>query len=153
MSAGAPPPSAIDPLGDVAVTVGPPRDDAKMARRERLQVLIHSKSFIAGAIIVGFWVLCAIFGKAVVLQDPFASSPLNSLTAPNADNWFGTDRLGRDVFSRVIVGSRDIMVIAPAAKTAAAKLGPAVYMPGLYRSAASMGRRGHGPPPLRFVRS
>jgi len=61
---------------------------------------------IAGAIIVGFWVLCAIFGRAVVLQDPFASSPLNSLTAPNADNWFGTDRLGRDVFSRVIVGAR-----------------------------------------------
>ena len=126
MSAGAPPPSAIDPLGDVAVTVGPPRDDAKMARRERLQVLIHSKSFIAGAIIVGFWVLCAIFGKAVVLQDPFASSPLNSLTAPNADNWFGTDRLGRDVFSRVIVGSRDIMVIAPAATLLGTILGTAL---------------------------
>ena len=103
MSAGAPPPSAIDPLGDVAVTVGPPRDDAKMARRERLQVLVHSKSFIAGAIIVGFWVLCAIFGELLVLQDPFASNPLNALTAPNADYWFGTDRLGP---RRVLAGHR-----------------------------------------------
>ena len=126
MSAGAPPPSAIDPLGDVAVTVGPPRDDAKMARRERLQVLVHSKSFIAGAIIVGFWVLCAIFGELVVLQDPLASNPLNALAAPSADNWFGTDRLGRDVFSRVIVGARDIMIIAPAATLLGTVLGTAL---------------------------
>ncbi len=126
MSAGAPPPSAIDPLGDVAVTVGPPRDDAKMARRERLQVLVRSKSFIAGNIIVGFWVLCAIFGELVVLQDPLASNPLNALTGPSADNWFGTDRLGRDVFSRVIVGSRDIMIIAPAATLLGTVLGTAL---------------------------
>jgi peptide/nickel transport system permease protein len=126
MSAGAPPPSAIDPLGDVAVAVGPPRDDASMARRERVRVLLHSKSFIAGAIIVGFFVLCAIIGRAVVLQDPFDSNPLNQLEGPNADNWFGTDRLGRDVFSRVIVGARDIMLIAPAATLLGTVLGTAL---------------------------
>jgi peptide/nickel transport system permease protein len=126
MSAGAPPPSALDPVGEVTAALGPPRDDARLARKERLQVLIHSKSFIAGAIIVGFWVLCAIFGKAVVLQDPFASNPLNALKGPSADNWFGTDRLGRDVFSRVIVGSRDILVIAPAATLLGTVLGTAL---------------------------
>jgi peptide/nickel transport system permease protein len=126
MSAGAPPPSAIDPLGDVAVAVGPPRDDASMARRERFRVLLRSKSFIAGAIIVGFFVLCAIFGRALVLQDPFASNPLNQLESPSADNWFGTDRLGRDVFSRVIVGARDIMLIAPAATLLGTILGTAL---------------------------
>jgi len=126
VSAGAPPPSAIDPLGDVAVAVGPPRDDATMARRERLRVLGHSKSFIAGAIIVGFFVLCAIIGRAVVLQDPFASDPLNQLQSPSASYWFGTDRLGRDVFSRVIVGARDIMVIAPAATLLGTVLGTAL---------------------------
>jgi peptide/nickel transport system permease protein len=126
MSAGAPPPSAIDQVGDVAVSVGPPRDDARLARRERVHVLLHSKSFIAGAIIVGFWVLCAIFGRMLVLQDPFASSPINGLQAPSADNWFGTDRLGRDVFSRVIVGSRDILVIAPAATLLGTVIGTAL---------------------------
>jgi peptide/nickel transport system permease protein len=126
VSAGAPPPSAIDPVGEVTVALGPPRDDARLARRERIAVLIRSKSFIAGAIIVGFWALCAIFGKAVVLQDPFASSPINGLKAPSADNWFGTDRLGRDVFSRVIVGARDIMVIAPAATLLGTVLGTAL---------------------------
>jgi peptide/nickel transport system permease protein len=126
VSAGAPPPSAIDPLGDVTVALGPPRDDARLARRERLRLLIRSKSFIAGAIIVGFWVLCAVLGRTLVLQDPFASSPINGLEAPNPDNWFGTDRLGRDVFSRVIVGSRDILVIAPAATLLGTVLGTAL---------------------------
>jgi peptide/nickel transport system permease protein len=115
MSAGATPPSALEPVEDLALKVGPPRDDASMARRERFSVLLHSKSFIAGAIIVGFFVFCAIFGSLVVLQDPYASDPLNQLQSPSANYWFGTDRLGRDVFSRVIVGARDIMIIAPAA--------------------------------------
>jgi peptide/nickel transport system permease protein len=136
VSAGAPPPSAIDPLGDVVVAVGPPRDDATMARRERVRVLLHSKSFIAGAIIVGFFVFCAIFGKLVVLQSPFASSPLHALESPSADSWFGTDRLGRDVFSRVIVGARDIMIIAPAATLLGTVLGTALgLVTGYFRGA------------------
>jgi peptide/nickel transport system permease protein len=136
VSAGAPPPPAIDPVGEVTVALGPPRDDARLARKERLRVLLHSKSFIVGAAIVGFWVLCAIFGKAVVLQDPFASSPINGLQAPSADNWFGTDRLGRDVFSRVIVGARDIMLIAPAATILGTVLGTALgLVTGYFRGA------------------
>ena len=126
MSAGATPPSALEPVEDLALKVGPPRDDASMARRERFSVLLHSKSFIAGAIIVGFFVFCAIFGSLVVLQDPYASDPLNQLQSPSANYWFGTDRLGRDVFSRVIVGSRDIMIIAPAATLLGTILGTAL---------------------------
>jgi peptide/nickel transport system permease protein len=126
VSAGATPPSTVGTVEEVAGALGPPRDDARLARKERLQVLLHSKSFIIGAIIVGFWVLCAIFGKSLVLQDPFASNPLNGLEAPSADNWFGTDRLGRDVFSRVIVGSRDILIIAPAATLLGTVLGTAL---------------------------
>ena len=126
MSAGATPPSALEPVEDLALKVGPPRDDASMARRERITVLLHSKSFIAGAIIVGFFVFCAIFGSLVVLQDPYASDPLNQLQSPSANYWFGIDRLGRDVFSRVIVGARDIMVIAPAATLLGTILGTAL---------------------------
>jgi peptide/nickel transport system permease protein len=136
MSAGATPPSALEPVEDLALKVGPPRDDASMARRERFRVLLRSKSFIAGAIIVAFFVFCAIFGRLVVLQDPFASNPLNQLEAPSADNWFGTDRLGRDVFSRVIVGARDIMLIAPAATLLGTILGTALgLITGYFRGA------------------
>jgi peptide/nickel transport system permease protein len=136
VSAGATPPSALEPVEDLALRVGPPRDDAKLARRERVQVLVHSKSFIAGAIIVGFWLVCAIFGELLVLQDPFASNPLNALQAPSSSYWFGTDRLGRDVFSRVIVGAREIMIIAPAATLLGTILGTALgLVTGYFRGA------------------
>jgi len=136
VSAGATPPSALEPVEDLALKVGPPRDDAKLARRERVQVLVHSKSFIAGAIIVGFWAICAIFGELLVLQDPFASNPLNALQSPSSSYWFGTDRLGRDVFSRVIVGAREIMIIAPAATLLGTILGTALgLVTGYFRGA------------------
>jgi peptide/nickel transport system permease protein len=44
-----------------------------------------------------------------------ADDLLGSLAPPSPEHWFGTDQLGRDVFSRVIVGSRDILTVAPLA--------------------------------------
>ncbi|WP_116135263.1 ABC transporter permease [Trinickia diaoshuihuensis] len=84
-------------------------------RFEALRALTRSPSFVIGAAIVLVWVVCAIFGPWLVRLDPFASDPLNSLLPPSRAHWFGTDQLGRDVFSRVIVGARDILTIAPLA--------------------------------------
>jgi peptide/nickel transport system permease protein len=116
--------------------VGAHRDEARVATRERLALLRRSKSFIAGSIIVGFWVLCAIFGELVVPEDPLASDPINDLVEPSADNWFGTDKLGRDVFSRVITGARDILIVAPLATILATVLGTALgLVTGYFRGA------------------
>jgi peptide/nickel transport system permease protein len=101
-------------------------EDARIATKERLALLRRSKSFIAGSIIVGFWVLCAIFGELVVPDDPLATDPINDLLKPSADHWFGTDKLGRDVFSRVITGARDILIVAPLATILATVLGTAL---------------------------
>lgn len=84
-------------------------------RFETLRALARSPSFIVGAAILAFWLGCALFGPLVVPLDPYASDPLNSLVPPDRAHWFGTDQLGRDVFSRVIVGARDILTIAPLA--------------------------------------
>ncbi|MGN6083296.1 ABC transporter permease [Trinickia sp.] len=84
-------------------------------RFEALRALARSPSFIVGAAIVLFWIGCAIAGPSIVPFDPYASDPLNSLAPPDRAHWFGTDQLGRDVFSRVIVGARDILTIAPLA--------------------------------------
>ncbi len=89
--------------------------EAASARRERLGELLRSPTFLIGLLVVGFWGFCAIFGESLVPLDPYADDLLNSLMEPSADNWFGTDQLGRDVFSRVIVGSRDILTVAPLA--------------------------------------
>jgi len=88
---------------------------ASSERRQRLRQILKSAAFLVGLVILVFWVCCAIFGPYVVPYDPYAADPLNSLLPPSADHWFGTEQLGRDVFSRVIVGSRDILTIAPLA--------------------------------------
>ncbi|SFI56264.1 MULTISPECIES: ABC transporter permease [unclassified Phyllobacterium] len=82
---------------------------------EVVAALGRSGSFITGLVIVVYWVLCALFGEYFTPHDPLADDIINALMPPSADNWFGTDQLGRDVFSRVIVGSRDILTVAPLA--------------------------------------
>ncbi len=121
-----------DPL---AITPLPERgDEGRAPRRERIGLMLRSKTFVAGALVLGFWVFCAIFGHAVAPKDPFASDPLNSLRAPSGGHWFGTDRLGRDVFSRVLAGSRDILVVAPLATLLGTALGTVLgLVTGYYR--------------------
>ena len=84
---------------------------ADVRRREFLNDLIRQKSFWVGVVILGFWVLAAIFGSLVV-KDPYAQNLLAINQAPSSAHWFGTDQLGRDMFARVITGSRDILIVA-----------------------------------------
>jgi peptide/nickel transport system permease protein len=72
-------------------------------------------SVIIGLLILAFWIACALFGARLVPYDPYAEDFLATLTPPDAVHWFGTDHLGRDVLSRIIVGSRDILLVAPLA--------------------------------------
>ena len=51
-------------------------------------------------------VVAAVFGPWLVPHDPLASNTTVALKPPSLRNWFGTDQLGRDVFSRVIVATR-----------------------------------------------
>ncbi len=88
--------------------------------------LLRSRSFLAGAAIVLLWVFCAAFGPAVVPYDPYADDLLNTLAAPSAAHWFGTDQIGRDIFSRVIVGARPILSVAPLATLLATAAGTAL---------------------------
>lgn len=50
-------------------------------------------------------VLVAIFSPFLTPNDPFASDLANALKAPSEAHWFGTDKLGRDVLSRIIYGT------------------------------------------------
>ncbi len=59
-------------------------------------------------------VIAAVFGPYLVPYDPLASNTLVALKPPSAQHWFGTDQIGRDVFSRVIVATRLDFFIAVA---------------------------------------
>jgi peptide/nickel transport system permease protein len=85
---------------------------AGQARRDLLRQLLHSKTFAVGGVIVAFWSFCAIFGYHIGPYGPF-DQDLNSVNAaPSSAHWFGTDQLGRDVFSRVIAGARTVLVVS-----------------------------------------
>lgn len=107
-------------------TAAPPASAERTAQRERLRLLLRSKTFIAGAVIVGIFVIFAIFGETLAPEDPFATDPLDDLAAPSGEHLFGTDRVGRDVLSRVIVGARDILIVAPTATLLGTVVGTAL---------------------------
>jgi peptide/nickel transport system permease protein len=109
-----------------AVPVERVADQRRTARRERLQLLLRSPTFIAGAVIVGTWIVCAIGNTHLTPYDPFATDPLNRLRPPSAQHLFGTDQLGRDVLSRVIAGARGILIVAPLATILATVAGTAL---------------------------
>jgi peptide/nickel transport system permease protein len=83
--------------------------------RARWRLLLRRPTFLVGAGIFIFWVACAVFGHQIAPQDPLAQQLLATNAGPSGAHWFGTDQLGRDVLSRVIVGARDILVITPLA--------------------------------------
>jgi peptide/nickel transport system permease protein len=76
------------------------------------RLLLRRPTFIVGTAILLFWVVCAVFGHMIAPQDPLAQQLLATNKAPSGAHWFGTDQLGRDVFSRVIVGARSILIIS-----------------------------------------
>ena len=109
------------PPAEVAV-VHAPRHGESTAWR----LLLRKPTFIAGAVILLFWVACALFGTAIAPHDPFFQQLLATNFAPSGAHLFGTDQLGRDVLSRVIVGARDILFITPLATLLGTVLGTAL---------------------------
>ncbi len=68
--------------------------------------LMRKPSFLVGGGIVAVLIALALIGPLLVRADPFAMSIRERLQPPSASHWFGTDEFGRDVFTRVIHGSR-----------------------------------------------
>ncbi|MGZ4217050.1 MAG: ABC transporter permease [Solirubrobacteraceae bacterium] len=114
-------------IADVEIeSAGALHADRQEVRRELLRELLRSPAFLVGAFIVLVWIVCAIFGSAIAPHSPYAQNLLGINKAPSSAHPFGTDQLGRDMLSRVIVGSRDILVIAPLATLLGTVLGTAV---------------------------
>jgi peptide/nickel transport system permease protein len=95
-------------------TTGVRAAERRQARRERMALLVRRPGFIAGCIILLFWIVCAIGGDRITPYDPINDFSTSS-QRPSSDHWFGTDQLGRDVFSRVMAGARDVLIAAPIA--------------------------------------
>ena len=123
---------AQDPAAPIAVPVQP--DQARIARRERLRLLGRSPTFLVGCVLSGIWIVCALFGSLIAPHSPEFPDVLNKLVGPSGEHLLGTDRLGRDVLSRVIVGARAVLIVAPLATLLGTVFGTALgLITGYYR--------------------
>src|SRR6266542_1460427 len=65
-----------------------------------------------GVVIVGTWLLTALFAPYIATHDAYEINIANRLKGPSADHWLGTDSLGRDTFSRLVFGARTAFQVA-----------------------------------------
>ena len=86
-------------------------------------VLSDNPVTLVAALMFGLLVLLAFIGPWVVPYDPLASKAEATLQPPSAAHWFGTDALGRDIFSRVVVATRLDLGIAVSAVVLSFALG------------------------------
>ena len=90
------------------------QESAEHSESELRAVLRHlRKNRIAmiGLFILVLFVLCAVFAPLIAGYDPVATNFGKALNKPSAQHWLGNDELGRDLFSRIIYGSRISLVI------------------------------------------
>ena len=86
------------------------------SRPTRLQKMWHSMSIIfesriatIGLAMVLFWIILAFISLFWTPYNPNASDFIQNL-GPNAQNWLGTDHLGRDILSRLMQGTQVILL-------------------------------------------
>lgn len=114
-----------DVLGEAGPVVTIPvdmRGERRQARRERRRLLLRRPGFIVGALILLFWIVCAVFGDLITPNDPLSDFDTSNLS-PRGRHLLGTDQLGRDVLSRVMAGARDVLIVAPIAATLSVAMG------------------------------
>ncbi|WP_421758697.1 nickel transporter permease [Devosia sp.] len=78
---------------------------------------------VVGLVIVIALLLCAAFAPWLATHDPYLPTLTDRLAAPNATYWFGADELGRDIYSRVIYGSRLTLLIVALVIVTSAPIG------------------------------
>ena len=110
-------------------TIAPPIAAAKSVsptwRRFREAFRRHPTALIGGAILLAM-IAMAIFAPWLHTIDPQQVFPIKRLRPPSAISWFGTDMLGRDVYSRVIYGARVSLVVGLAVALLSTLLGLAI---------------------------
>ncbi len=105
------------------VTMAPPAapvaEPKPEARPDTNSIFRHARYVMSENPVTGFAfalfaliAICALIGPYIVPYDPLASDTTATLQPPSVRHWFGTDQLGRDIFSRVVVATRLDFVIA-----------------------------------------
>lgn len=99
------------------------------------RMLRKNKPAAVGLAILVLFVLIAIFADVIAPYSPSEASTIDRLQGPSASHWFGTDQHGRDVFSRVVVGTRSSIIVGFGATVATLLLGTVIgLLSGYFRT-------------------
>jgi len=101
---------------------------ASFGRSIRLAAWLFARSFssMLGLLLVAFIVALAVFGPWIVPYPGDAVGAINlgsKLQAPSTAHWFGTDEVGRDIFSRIVIGARVSLLVGIAITLSATAIG------------------------------
>lgn len=106
----------------------------------------RSPMAITGAVIVALFLLVALFSPLIAPYDPVSQSwgeevfpNRNVFVGPRGENWFGLDNLGRDQFSRMVIGARQTLLVGVVATLVG--FGVGALLGGVAGAAATLGGR------------
>ena len=132
MSITAPPPLADAPKAVSAVphvTPAPELPDVlpPVKPRGRLRTLMRRyPTMVIGGVLLLLILAMAVFAPLLWTVDPTALAPAKRTRLPSAQYWFGTDMLGRDVYSRVLYGARVSLIVGFAVAALASAIGMSI---------------------------
>jgi ABC-type dipeptide/oligopeptide/nickel transport system permease subunit len=103
-------PSAGVPAQNAPAAI--PDSEAGLLRRDGvLMRLANDKLALVAAILLALIALAALCAPLIAPFDPYFTDLNKSMAPPDAVNWFGTDNTGRDIFSRVLFGARNTLMM------------------------------------------
>ena len=106
---------------------GAASSDSGLLRRDGVLLrLARDKVALGAAMLLGLIALAAVFAPLIAPFDPYFTDLSKSMAPPDAVNWFGTDNTGRDIFSRVLFGARNTLMMGLAGVLIGGLLGGAL---------------------------
>jgi len=118
--------TAIPPGAGAAAKPLPDVLPAPRRRSPAMTFVVRHPTIVVGGVLVAIMVFIAIFAPYLGTVDPTALAPARRTREPSAMYWFGTDMLGRDVYSRVIYGTRVSLLVGIAVAFFASLIGLAI---------------------------
>ncbi len=91
-----------------------------------LRFLMRQPTSAFGLGVIGLLIFGAVFAPWLATHDPYAQDLTNILAAPGGGHWFGTDELGRDIWSRLVWGTRITLTIIALVTVVVGPIGLAV---------------------------
>jgi peptide/nickel transport system permease protein len=98
-------PSGSSPGSSAGAPTGAPLSSGDHAQSDSLRRFLRRPGLLIAVLFVLFVIVSAVFPDRFTRYDPNATAGADKLQSPSSTHWFGTDELGRDLYSRVLHGS------------------------------------------------